>query len=528
MNRTTFFRLTCTALLAGAIFTPGKIVAALGDLYTLSPNHAQILRVAADGTKTPFATFGNATNFLAFDRAGNLYASESTTDAVVKITPSGSKSTIASAFNVDGLAVDAAGNVFVADFTTHTIVKVTPAGAKSTFAAGFDPQDLVFDGAGNLYTLDDTPGSAARGKIYKFAPDGTKTILGTGPTHGYRIAFDYSGNFYVASLDGVIVKFAPGGAQSTLASGLGGLTGLACDALGNVLAVDFAASTLIKIAPGGMKTTFATGVGGGLIIEPPRGNSLNIATRLNVLTGENVLIGGFIITDTGGKSVVIRGIGPSLGAAGVQDPLQDPIIELHYPGGFVNTNDNWKDTQATQIQGTALAPTDDREAALTYNLPPGNYTVVMRGKNNGTGVGLIEVYDIQPSSGKLANISTRGQVGTGGSVMIGGFILGGNGARVLVRAIGPSLANFGITGTLADPQLSLRNGNGTQIGLNDDWDVAMGGDPHPDQIRATGLAPSSNRESAIIVDLPNGNYTAIVQGYNGGTGVGLVEVYNLN
>jgi hypothetical protein len=152
---------------------------------------------------------------------------------------------------------------------------------------------------------------------------------------------------------------------------------------------------------------------------------------------------------TGGKSIVIRGIGPSLASFGVQGALQDPVIELHYPGGFVNTNDNWK-TQVSQVQATGLAPADDRESAFTYNLGPRNYTIVLKGKNNGAGTGLIEVYDILQSSGRLANIRTRGFVGGGDNVMTGGFILGsGNGvARVLIRAIGPSLANFGISNPL--------------------------------------------------------------------------------
>jgi hypothetical protein len=241
--------------------------------------------------------------------------------------------------------------------------------------------------------------------------------------------------------------------------------------------------------------------------------------------GDNVLIGGFIITETGGKSVVIRGIGPSLASVGVQGALQDPVLELHYPGGFVNVNDNWQDTQPSQIQATGLAPTDTRESAFTYNLGPGNYTIVLKGKNNGAGIGLIEVYDIQPSAGRLANISTRGFVGAGDNVMIGGFILGGgNGtARILIRAIGPSLAAFGVSNPLQNPTVTLRDGNGTQLNYNNDWAETNG-----TEVYLTGLGPSNQSESAILTTLPNGNYTAVVAGLDGGTGVGLVEVYNLN
>jgi hypothetical protein len=531
ITTTTFLRLTCTAIIAGAILSPGSMTAALGDLYTLTPSHSQILRVAPDGTKTPFATFGNASNFFAFDKAGNLYGADNGTGAVVKITPAGGKTTLTTGFDVRGLAVDSAGNVFVADLTTHSIVKVTPAGAKSTFASGFDPFDLRFDAAGNLYTVNGTGGSATKGAIYKFTPNGTKTTFAMGPAPGYRLAFDYAGNLYVASLDGMIVKFAAGGGQGTVASGLGGLTGLACDGSGNLLVVDFNAETLIKIAPSGAKTTIATTVGGGLTIEPPRGQPVNIATRLQVQTGDNALIAGFIVTGDVGKKVLIRGLGPSLASFGIAGALQDPRIELrNATGAFVNANDNWKSVQQTSIQETGLAPADDRESALLITLGPGAWTVVMRGGGPTTGVGLVEVYDLDPAAAsKLANISTRGYVQTGENVMIGGFIVGsGNGAeRVIVRAIGPSLSAVGIGNALSDPTLELRTANGAVVEENDDWRVSNRFDLGVREVMATGLAPTNDRESAVVATLPNGNYTAIVAGYNGAIGVGLVEIYNL-
>jgi hypothetical protein len=362
-------------------------------------------------------------------------------------------------------------------------------------------------------------------KVYKFTPTGTKSTFASGLTKSDTIAINAADALYVGDPDGNIFKFTSAGAKTTFATNVGYVSALAFNSYGDLFVGDRANSRVVKITHGGTKTTFVStgGYPAGIAFEPARGTPLNIATRLSVQTGENVLIAGFIIVNGGGKSVVIRGIGPSLTAAGVQGALQDPIIELHYPNGAVVTNDNWQDTQGSAIQGTGLAPKDSRESAVYYNLSPGNYTVVLKGKNNSTGIGLVEVYDYdQGAISKLANISTRGLVGTGDNVMIGGFILGDNGARVIVRAIGPSLTQAGIAGALSDTKLSLRNVNGTEIAANDDWQ-----DTQKAEIQATGVPPSNSLESAIVATLPNGNYTAIVSGYQGATGVGLVEVYNL-
>jgi len=249
----------------------------------------------------------------------------------------------------------------------------------------------------------------------------------------------------------------------------------------------------------------------------------NIATRLRVQPGDNAMIGGFIITGTQPKTVIIRGIGPSLPLAGA---LADPVIELHdSTGELLAANDNWRDGIYQQQVASALPPAHDLEPALWGILNPGDYTVVVRGKNDATGIGLFEVYDLdQAIDSKLGNISTRGFVGTGNDVMIGGTIIAGDTpARVLFRAIGPSLANFGVSNALGDPVLELYDGNGVLIAANNNWR-----DTQQAEIIATGLPPSNNLESAILRDLAPGPYTAIVRGTNNTTGVALVEVYNLN
>jgi hypothetical protein len=251
----------------------------------------------------------------------------------------------------------------------------------------------------------------------------------------------------------------------------------------------------------------------------------NISTRLIVQTGDNVLIAGFIIQGPSTKKVIVRAIGPSLGPLGVPNPLADPTLGLFDANGAaLSFNDNWRDLQATEIEATGIAPADLLESAIIAPLAPGNYTAVVRGTKGGTGVGLVEVYDLtDPSSTDLANISSRGRVETGDNVMIGGFIVQGAAAqRVIIRALGPSLTAVGVPDALADPILELHDATGGLITANDNW-----GDTQRAEITQTLLQPSNDLESAIVATLNPGNYTAVVRGKNNGTGVTLLEVYRL-
>jgi len=259
---------------------------------------------------------------------------------------------------------------------------------------------------------------------------------------------------------------------------------------------------------------------------PGQTKLLNVSTRLRVLTGDDALIGGFIVTGNASKRVIARAIGPSLTTLGVPGALADPTLELHGPGAFVTiTNNNWRDTQETEIEATGVAPADDLESAIVAVLPPGAYTAVVRGNNGETGVGLVEAYDLEAATdAQLANISTRGFVDLGDNVMIGGFILGNGGAsaRVMIRAIGPSLTAVGVPNALDDPTVELHNSNGDTIGANDNWK-----DTQQAEIEATGIPPTDDRESALVQTLAPGAYTAIVRGKNDTTGVALVEAYRL-
>jgi hypothetical protein len=270
----------------------------------------------------------------------------------------------------------------------------------------------------------------------------------------------------------------------------------------------------------------------------------NISTRAFVQTGDNVMIGGFIVQGTEPKTVIIRAIGPELTRYGVPNVLANPTLELHDgTGALIASNNNWATTiiggiitanQVRDIQASGYAPGDGLESAIIADLPEGNYTAIVRGVNSTTGVALVEVYDLSPeTSSILGNISTRSFVQTGDNVMIGGFIIQGTAAkRVIVRALGPSLTQYGVPNVLANPTLELHDGTGALIASNNNWATTIiGGIITANQvheIQASGYAPGNGFESAIIAELPPGNYTAIVRGVNNTTGVALAEVYDLD
>ena len=270
----------------------------------------------------------------------------------------------------------------------------------------------------------------------------------------------------------------------------------------------------------------------------------NISTRGLVQTGNDVMIGGFIVRGSAPKNVIIRAIGPELIPFGVPNVLLNPTLALHDgAGNLIASNDNWQTTiiggiithnQVQDIINSGRAPTNAMESAIIADLSAGNYTAIVSGVNGTTGVALVEVYDLSPDNGSiLSNISTRDFVQTGADVMIGGFIVQGTQPKtVIVRAIGPELIPFGIPNALADPTLELHNGAGALIASNNNWQTTIiGGIITGNQVAAiqnSGHAPTQPTESAIIATLPPGNYTAIVSGVNNTVGIALVEVYDLS
>jgi hypothetical protein len=284
--------------------------------------------------------------------------------------------------------------------------------------------------------------------------------------------------------------------------------------------------------------------GSGTVSVGPLSTLGNISARAFVQTGDNVMIGGFIVQGTEPKRVIIRAIGPELTQYGVPNALANPTLELHDgTGALIASNNNWATTiiggiitsnQVHEIQASGYAPGDPFESAIIADLPAGNYTAVVRGVNDMTGVALVEAYDLSPETNSiLGNISTRAFVQTDDNVMIGGFMVQGTEPkRVIIRAIGPELTQHGVPDVLANPTLELHDSTGALIASNNNWATTIIGgiitSNQVHEIQASGYVPGDPLESAIIADLPAGNYTAIVRGVNDTTGVGLVEVYDLD
>ena len=431
-------------------------------------------------------------------------------------------------------------------FSGGTVFQCTPLGVVTVLHGFTDPEGrspeggLVEGSDGNFYGTTEAGGSSNFGVVYRVTPAGDFTVLHqftgshpTGPTDGAQpfgemiLASDDS--FYGTTSGGgagdlgSIFQLTPAGVYTTVYS------------FPNNGTVGFGTTgyqprgTLLQTSDGNLYGTTTGGniSGVGTVFRlniVPQATLLNISTRLDVQTGDNVLIGGFIVTGTQPKKVIVRAIGPTLGISGVNGALADPVLELHEPDGTVITNDNWKDMQEAEIIASTIPPTSDLESAIVATLNPGNYTAIVSGKNGGTGVGLVEAYDLdQTVDSRLANISTRGFIETGDNVMIGGFIVGGETATVALRAIGPSLGAAGIPDPLADPFLVLHNSNGDIVDSNDNWMNS----PDKQTFIDDGLAPSNDKESVVLGVLAPGGYTAIVSGADGGTGVGLVEAYNL-
>jgi uncharacterized repeat protein (TIGR03803 family) len=414
-----------------------------------------------------------------------------------------------------------------------TVFKITPAGALATLSSftggadGGNPGKVIQGGDGNLYGVADYPTIRT---LFKVTPAGVRSTVysfttanGTGPS---RLTPNTDGNIYGTTQTGgipnvgTLFKIDPAGQVTTY--------------IFDGAAVGGSPSQLFE---GESQNLYGATLTGGasnhgtvfrLNTEPPR-NLLNISTRLQVLTNDKVLIGGFIITGTDPKKIIIRGIGPSL--SGVGAVLQNPTLELHQGSTTLATNDDWKEHQA-EVEATTIPPANDFESAIVTTLNPGAYTAVLAGKDNGTGVGVVEVYDLAPAANsKLANISTRGFVDTDSNVMIGGLIVDGGTfggfARVILRAIGPSLAVSGIQGVLQDPSLELHDASGTIIASNDNWKTRPDGTSQQGEIEATSVPPSNDAESALVRSLPPGNYTAIVRGTGNTSGIAVVEAYTL-
>ena len=526
-----------------SVLIPANAIAAAGDLWVLGqdegPSSAYwIHRLAPDGTSYGFVSLEQPGS-MAFDRLGNLFVASLTTGEVAKFSPDGIRTVVATGQRIPAaLCFDSLGNLYVAnagtgrlgypDQSDGAIIKITPEGIQSVFASNLNhPASLAFDRFGNLFVTDTLLQS-----ILKITPDGIVSPFTSEVNIPAVIAFDDAGILYETDFgSGNVYKFDPDGTRTLFVADVTQPSGLLLDHMGNVFFTD-GYRNIYKVAPGAPPGIFAPGATGYrfLAFEPSRGRPLNIATRVSVLTGNKASIAGFIIGGNDPKRVLIRGIGPSLASNHVTGALADPTLELRdSTGALITSNNDWKiddgtgTSQQATIEATGMPPGSDLEAAIVTTLPSNNsaYTAILRGKDNTTGVGLVEVYDLdQAGNAKLRNISTRG-FAENSAPLIGGFIVGENGATILVRAIGPSLGAAGVEGTLSDPRVDLYDSNGAVIAGNDNWRTTQRA-----EIEASGLPPGDDFEAAVLAVLPTGAYTAVISGP--GSGVASVEMYNLN
>jgi uncharacterized repeat protein (TIGR03803 family) len=448
-----------------------------------------------------------------------------------------------------------------------TIFRFTPGGALSEIGRIEERElrlpspGLTLASDGNFYAAlpFDHTARGYGGRIVRVTPDGIiSTIAALDASHGTpntRLVQTGDGAFYgttVFGLDrglgGTIYRArllaprisrispaapVPGDEIVISGEGLSGVTAVNVGGQPASFSIDSATKITAKVPAGAAGNATSVTASTGMAIFPsgsvPPARALNISTRALVGTGDDAMIGGIIISGGGPKKVMVRAVGPSLTAAGVAGALADPTLQVYNAAGeLVGANDDWVHSEQSQaISETGIAPTDGRESAVIANLQAGNYTAVLRGAGDTSGVALVELYDLAPAAGQLANIATRAQVHSHEGVMIGGFILAGHApSKILVRAVGPSLRGgaSAVAGALRDPVLELRDSAGNLMAANDDWQKGA----QSDSISATGIAPPDAAESAIIATLEPGSYTAIVRGAKASSGVALVEVYNLN
>ena len=502
-------------------------------VYTANADSVSVIDAASQSVVATIPVAG-VPFALAVNPAGTRLYSTNESDATMSVIDTASNTVIATVplpGSPLGIDVDHGGNSIYVSFPFgHNIVRIDAATntiAETSAPLGIGPAGIEAATSNLVYLADFFDGQVA---TLSGVTQQSVTAFPDSEPGGGIVMDPADGNVYFTRDPG-----GPSGTVNRLAGGSAPVgaspVGIAVTPTGSKLYVTNIAGNSVSVIDATTMTPLATipvgnkPVSFGRFIAPPDANPPRlgaISTRMRVLTGDNVLIGGFAIGGSTPKTVVVRARGPSLAAAGVASPLSNPFLQLVFADGTVLANDDWQSAgNAADIMASGFAPSDPRESVVMTTLAPGLYTAIVSGAGGATGVGLVEVFEVDHPDIPLAGISTRGEVLTGDDVMIGGVIIQGDAPQtVIVRARGPSLAAQGIANPLSNPLLQLVASDGTVI-TNDDWGSA----PNYLQIQASGFAPSDPRESAILVTLNPGAYTAIVSGVGGSTGVAIVEVF---
>jgi len=560
----------------------GVAVDGSGNVYVAELGSDTIRMITSGGVVTTLAgTAGSAGSVngtganatfnqpigIAVDGSGNVYVADSANNMIRKIASGGVVTTLAGAPGTQGsadgtgaaarfhsprgLAVDGSGNIFVADSENCTIRKITPAGVVTTLAGSpgnfanaagtgaaalFDvPVGVAVDGSGNVYASDELGYTINKGSAAAVvAPSITQQPYPLSISSGSTVVFNVTASGMPAP---TYQWYFNGGALSN-GAGISGVTGPALVISGATAA---SAGTYYCMASNSSGSVQSNSAALAVSTSTDVGRLINISCRAQVGTGGNILIAGFAVGGagaSGSESLLIRGSGPALDAFNVAGALPDPQLQLFSGSTLLATNNGWGGN--AQIASTAASvgafPWTDpssHDSALLQTLAAGPYTAQISGSSGDTGVALAEVYDATPSGAftpttpHLVNISARVQVGTGGNILIAGFVVGGSTSRtVLIRASGPALNPFGVAGTLPDPLLQLFSGS-TLLGANKAWAGNAEIASTAASVGAFAWSDPSSSDSALLATLPPGAYTAQVSGASGDTGVALIEVYDV-